>query len=112
MSRKIRVFDIKWDLYDEELDREVDPEEEGLPETEELEIYGDCNINTEIAEQLSDLYGFPVKSFGWNECLDENDILDIKKVLRKYKYFEGNEEFDPNFSAQDAIDEIAAIVGM
>lgn len=32
----------------------------------------------------------------------------IIEVLKKY--FEGNEEYDPNFSAQDAIDEISAIV--
>jgi hypothetical protein len=32
----------------------------------------------------------------------------ILNVLRKY--FEGNEEYDPNFSAQDAIDEISEIV--
>jgi hypothetical protein len=32
----------------------------------------------------------------------------IIEVLNKY--FEGNEEYDPNFSAQDAIDEISAIV--
>lgn len=108
--KKIRVFDIEWNLYDEELDRKVDPKEEGLPETVDLEIYGDVDINTEIAEQLSEDYGFCVKSFDWDDCSDENDILDIKKVLRKY--FEGNAEYDPNFSAQDAIDEIAAIVRM
>lgn len=33
---------------------------------------------------------------------------EILEVLRKY--FEENEEYDPNFSAQDAIDEICAIV--
>jgi len=32
----------------------------------------------------------------------------IIEVLKKY--FEGNEEYDPNFSAQDAIDEISEIV--
>ena len=32
----------------------------------------------------------------------------IIEVLKKY--FEGNEEYDPDFSAQDAIDEISAIV--
>lgn len=32
----------------------------------------------------------------------------IVEVLNKY--FEGNEEYDPNFSAQDAIDEISEIV--
>ena len=106
---RIRVFDIKWDLYDEETGREVDPKEEDLPETVDLEIYGDVDINTEIVEQLHEDYGFRVKSFDWNSCSDENDILEIKKVLRKY--FEGNEEYDPDFSAQDAIDEIQDIVG-
>jgi hypothetical protein len=32
----------------------------------------------------------------------------IIEVLNKY--FEGNDEYDPTFSAQDAIDEISAIV--
>lgn len=108
--KKIHVFDIKWDLTDECV-RGFGPDDFGgpLPETEDIEIYGDCDINTEIAEQLAELYGHNVKSFDWDDCSDENNILDIKKVLRKY--FEGNDEYDPNFSAQDAIDEIAAIVG-
>lgn len=38
-----------------------------------------------------------------------NDEL-IRNVL--HKYFEGYDEYEPWFSAQDAIDEIAAIVDL
>ena len=103
----IHVYDIVWDLVDEETGREVDAEEEGLPEEVDLEIDDDEDVNTEVANQLSDDYGFCVKSFNTEVMLVEDQI---KAVLRKY--FEGNEEYDPNFSAQDAIDEISAIVGM
>ena len=43
-----------------------------------------------------------------------NDIEQIKNVLRKYFEYDDNgnpnEEYDPNFSANDAIDEIHQIV--
>lgn len=103
----IHVFDIEWDLVDEETGREVDREEEGLPEEVDLEIDDDEDVDTAVADQLSDDYGFCVKSFKTEVMLVEDQI---RKVLRKY--FEGNAEYDPDFSAQDAIDEISAIVGM
>lgn len=103
----VHVYDIEWDLVDEETGREVDATEEGLPEEVDLEIDDDEDVNTEVANQLSDDYGFCVKSFNTEVMLVEDQI---KAVLRKY--FEGNAEYDPDFSAQDAIDEIAAIVGM
>ena len=103
----IHVYDIEWDLTDEETGREVDAEEEGLPEEVDLEIDDDEDVNTEVANQLSDDYGFCVKSFNTEVMLVEDQI---RAVLRKY--FEGNDEYDPDFSAQDAIDEISAIVGM
>ena len=103
----IHVYDIVWDLVDEETGREVDAEEEGLPEEVDLEIDDDEDVNTEVANQLSDDYGFSVKSFNTEVMLVEDQI---RAVL--CKYFEGNKEYDPNFSAQDAIDEISAIVGM
>ena len=44
-----------------------------------------------------------------------NDIEQIKNVLRKYFEYDDNgnpnEEYDPSFSANDAIDEIHQIVG-
>ena len=103
----IHVSNIKWDLYDEELDREVDAREEGLPEEIDLEIDDDEDVITEVANQLSDDYGFCVKSFD-TEVMTVEDL--IKAVLRKH--FKGNKEYNPDFSAQDAINEIAAIIGM
>lgn len=44
-----------------------------------------------------------------------NDIEQIKNVLRKYFEYDDNgnpnEEYDPNFSATDAIEEIHQIAG-
>ena len=44
-----------------------------------------------------------------------NDIEQIKNVLRKYFEYDDNgnpnEEYDPNFSANDAIEEIHQIAG-
>ena len=78
-----------------------------------LDLDEDVDINAVIAEELDNKYG-EVPEFDW-EYVDETDDLkqdleDIRGVLRKY--FEGYDEYDPNFSAQDAIDEISAIVGM
>ena len=78
-----------------------------------LDLDEDADINAVIAEELDNKYG-EVPEFDW-EYVDETDDLkqdleDIRGVLRKY--FEGYDEYDPNFSAQDAIDEISAIVGM
>lgn len=44
-----------------------------------------------------------------------NDIEQIKNVLRKYFEYDDNgnpnEEYDPNFSAIDAIEKIHQIIG-
>lgn len=105
--KTVHVFDIVWDTTDEETSREIDPVEEGLPEEETFDVYDDIDINEQIASKLNDDYGFCVKKFDWEEMTTADQV---KAVLRKY--FEGNEEYDPNFSAQNAIDEISAIVGM
>lgn len=78
-----------------------------------LEVDEDEDVNAAIAEYLDDIY-HEVPKFDW-EYVDETDDLkqdleNIRGVLRKY--FEGYDEYEPWFSAQDAIDEISAIVGM
>lgn len=77
-----------------------------------IEIDEDEDVNTEIAEYLNEKY-HEVPTFNWEYGDDDDDlkqdIEDIRCVLRRY--FEGYDEYDPNFSAQDAIDEISAIVG-
>ena len=49
-----------------------------------------------------------------NTAIDFN-MIEIRKVLRKYFEYDDNgnpnKEYDPNFSANDAVDEIYQIVG-
>lgn len=112
----IRVYDIEWDLIDEETGREVDREEEGLPIEAEFEIDDNTvEVVNEIANKLSDGYGFSAISFNW-EIVSHKELKDkIRAVLRRY--FECNDngdenpEFDEYFSAEDAIDEIHDIIG-
>ena len=44
-----------------------------------------------------------------------NDVERIKNILRKYFEYDDdgdpNDDYDPNFSANDAVDEIHQIVG-
>ena len=108
----IHVYDIEWDLVDEETGHEVDCKEEGLPKEVDLEIDDDEDVNTEVANRLSDDYGFRVKSFDWKAMTVEDKI---RAILRRY--FECNDngdtnpEFDEYFSAEEAIDEIHNIIG-
>ena len=107
----IHVYDIEWDLVDEETGREVDPKEEGLPKELDLEVSNEDTRDT-IKAKLFDEYGFTANSFYWETITIEDRI---KNVLRRY--FECNDngdanpEFDEYFSAEEAIDEIHNIVG-
>lgn len=111
----IHVYDIKWDLVDEETGREVDREEEGLPEEYDIQLPNDFNdddIEDTVGEALSEEFGFCVKSYDWKIVTAEDKI---RAVLRRY--FEVNDngdvnpEYDEDFTAQDAIDEIHDIIG-
>lgn len=97
---KICVFDIKFENKSE-------------MEPITIEVDEDADVNTAIAAYFQKSCG-SVPSFNWEyveEPSDPNDDLEqIRGVLRKY--FEGYEEYEPWFSAQDAIDEISAIVEM
>lgn len=77
----------------------------------------ECNdrVSKLIDKKLEEKYKLIPDAYLWDdidaeqEANKSNDEL-IRDVL--HKYFEGYEEYDPNFSAQDAIDEIAAIVDL
>jgi len=111
--KKIKVYDIEWDLEDEETGREVDREEEGLPTEIELEI----ESASEIAEALSNEFGFCVKGFSWTPIGETAAELasKIKEVLGRYFECDDdgnpNPEYDEDFTAQEALDEIKGIVG-
>lgn len=86
-----------------------------------LDVPDGADVNSYIAERFAVNYD-AVPTFEWEFLDDDDNTLDdrypsvndfaeeIRHVLRRY--FEGNAEYDPDFSAQDAIDEIAAIIGM
>lgn len=104
---KIRVFDIKFKNKSEMEEKPII-----------IEVDEDEDVNTAIEAYFQKNYG-SVPSFDWEyveESSDPNDVLEeIRGVLRKY--FEeddkghDNSDYDPYFSAQDAIDEIHDIVG-
>ena len=70
----MRIYNIKWDTDD------FDPEECGLP----MEVSTPSLFEDEIADWLSDKYGFLVESF-------ETDLI-TNCVCRNCKYFESGED--------------------
>lgn len=98
---KVYVFDIKFP-----------DNKEIAPITIELEDDDNEFVDDSIKDYFQKNFG-SVPTFNWEWATEEpdpaEDLENIRAVLRKY--FEGNKEYDPNFSAQDAIDEISAIVG-
>lgn len=82
-----------------------------------VDLSGD--INSEVRERLEDDEGLLVDTFNW-EILEpgaeEQEKIDrVKAILRKYfdtnDEGETNPEYDEDYSAQDAIDDIHDIVG-
>lgn len=99
---KYQISNIEWDATKREI------RVNKLPRNCEIE----ADSPDEIADALSDEYGFCVKGF----VKEEPDIkTQIKGVLRRYFEYdpetdEKNAEYDEDFSAQDAIDEILRII--
>lgn len=99
---KYQVSNIEWDATKREIRTNK------LPRNCEIE----ADSPDEIADALSDKYEFCVKGF----VPEAPDIkTQIKAVLRRYfecdvETGKPNAEYDEDFSAQDAIDEIVRIV--
>lgn len=105
---KINVFDIKF---------KTNPNQPIVMTKDPfiLEVPDNADVNSYIAAWFNYNYDNAVPTFDW-ELVDEDDLVEeIRTVLRRY--FETNDdgknnpEYDPDFSAQDAIDEIHDIIG-
>lgn len=99
---KYKVSNIEWDATKREI------RVNKLPRNCEIE----ADSPDEIANALSDKYDFCVKGCSYEE---PNIKEQIKGVLRRYFEYdpetdEKNAEYDEDFSAQDAIDEIVRII--
>lgn len=57
--------DIRWDLYDEDQDKTLTPEEAGVPETIQFEIPGK-NPDAEVIEYIENHYDWSVLGVNWS----------------------------------------------
>lgn len=83
----IHVFDITWDTYDEENDKNLDPKELGLPS--EVII---CDLSEiayrEVTEHPSDIVNYLSNKYGWcvlGYCTDEYtaDNPNVKEIINR-----------------------------
>lgn len=62
---KIRILDIKWDLYDEDSDTILTPKQAGVPEYVDIEVPDGEDINTAAEEYMDRNFDWCYKSFSW-----------------------------------------------
>lgn len=109
---RVYVRDIEWDL-----DGATEDQLEEARETLPVDSWAEVGSLEEVADVLSDEFGWCVKDFEVDhiEYTHVEIVERVRNVLRRY--FErddsGNEnkDYDDGMSAQDAVDEIHQIVG-
>lgn len=62
---KIRILDIKWDLYDEESGKTLTPKQAGVPEYVDIEVPDDEDVNTAVTEYMDRNFDWCHKGFSW-----------------------------------------------
>lgn len=62
---KIRILDIKWDLYDEDSGKTLTPKQAGVPEYVDIEVPDDEDVNTAVAEYMDRNFDWCHKGFSW-----------------------------------------------
>ena len=62
---KIRILDIKWDLYDEDSDTILTPKQAGVPEYVDIEVPDGEDINTAAEKYMDRNFDWCYKSFSW-----------------------------------------------
>lgn len=62
---KIRILDIKWDLYDENSGKTLTPKQAGVPEYVDIEVPDDEDVNTAAEEYMDRNFNWCYKSFSW-----------------------------------------------
>ena len=62
---KIRILDIKWDLYDEDSGKTLTPKQAGVPEYVDIEVPDGKDINTAVEKYMDRNFDWCCKSFSW-----------------------------------------------
>lgn len=62
---KIRILDIKWDLYDEDSDKILTPKQAGVPNYVDIEVPDGEDVNTAAEEYMDRNFSWCYKSFSW-----------------------------------------------
>ena len=62
---KIRILDIKWDLYDEDSGKTLTPKQAGVPEYVDIEVPDDEDVNTAVAEYMDKNFDWCYESCSW-----------------------------------------------
>ena len=62
---KIRILDIKWDLYDEDSGKTLTPKQAGVPEYIDIEVPDGEDINTAATEYMDRYFSWCHKGFSW-----------------------------------------------
>lgn len=62
---KIRILDIKWDLYDEDSGKTLTPKQAGVPEYVDIEVPDDEDVNTAAEKYMDRNFDWCCESFSW-----------------------------------------------
>jgi len=93
----MRITDIEWDLDDIEDEAEAYSIRDNLPKSEDL---GEFIEEDQIADYLSDKYGYCVKSFDWHFYHNPDLLADIYVAYyengerKEFEYFDINNFFE------------------
>lgn len=115
---KVRILNIKWDLCDEDSGKALTPKQAGVPEHIDIEVPDGEDINTAVEEYMDKNFDWCHKGFDLEvdpEEWEDYRIERIRNVLREYFQYKTNGElsldYNPAYSATEAIDDILDIVG-
>lgn len=62
---KIRILDIKWDLYDEDSGKTLTPKQAGVPEFVDIEVPDDEDVNAAAAAYMDRNFDWCYEGFSW-----------------------------------------------
>lgn len=62
---KIRILDIKWDLYDEDSGKTLTPKQAGVPEYVDIEVPDGEDVNAAAEEYMDRNFDWCYESFSW-----------------------------------------------
>lgn len=62
---KIRILDIKWDLYDEDSGKTLTPKQAGVPEYVDIEVPDDEDVNAAAEEYMDRNFDWCYEGFSW-----------------------------------------------